>query len=148
VHTNFADESAYIPCGGGLEYHHRSPANHRRRRKGRGYNWAVLILGNMNRETWSSRLGVERKADEPVSKSYCCESKEIKAGWSNSQELTNLAGSSKKGYVTKRAAQPMLIMITFLCITFSILCPICAVKYVCTSRLDAFASALMTFVFR
>jgi hypothetical protein len=26
-----------------------------------GYNWATLLLGDINTETWSSRLGVGRK---------------------------------------------------------------------------------------
>jgi hypothetical protein len=65
AHTSFVDEAAYIPCGDGVEYHHSSPAS---------YNWATLLLGDMNTETWSSRLGVERRADEhAVSKNYCCE---------------------------------------------------------------------------
>jgi hypothetical protein len=40
-------------------------------------------------------------------------SKEMKAGWSDSQEWTNLAGYSMKGYVTERAVQET-IMITLL----------------------------------
>jgi hypothetical protein len=51
---------AYIPCGGGLEYLHRSPASRKRQRKGypvpRGYNWATLFLGGINTGIWPSRL--------------------------------------------------------------------------------------------
>jgi hypothetical protein len=39
----------------------RSPASHKRRRKGnpvpRGYNWATLFLGDIHTGTWPSRLG-------------------------------------------------------------------------------------------
>jgi hypothetical protein len=29
-----------------------------------GYNWATLSLGDINTANWSSRFGVERKADD------------------------------------------------------------------------------------
>jgi hypothetical protein len=55
------------PCGGGLGYLHRSPVSRRRRRKGNpvpgGYNWATLLLGDVNTETLSCKLGVGSKAD-------------------------------------------------------------------------------------
>jgi hypothetical protein len=31
-----------------------------------GYNWATQSLGYINMETWSSRLGVGRGADDPT----------------------------------------------------------------------------------
>jgi hypothetical protein len=31
-----------------------------------GYNWATQSPGNINMETWSSRLGVGRGADDPT----------------------------------------------------------------------------------
>jgi hypothetical protein len=52
-------------CGGGLEYLHRTPASRgdKREPSARGYNWATLFLGDINTETWTSRLGV---SDERV----------------------------------------------------------------------------------
>jgi hypothetical protein len=50
----------YSPCGGGLEYLHRSPASRKRQQKGtqcRGFNWATLFLGDINTGTWPSKLG-------------------------------------------------------------------------------------------
>jgi hypothetical protein len=29
-----------------------------------GYNWATLLLEDINTGSWSSRLGIERKADD------------------------------------------------------------------------------------
>jgi hypothetical protein len=65
---------------------------------------------------------VGRKADDlTLQKNDCCEiqskknivakSKEVKTGWSNTQEWTNLAESSKEGYDSKRAVLPMMMMI-------------------------------------
>jgi hypothetical protein len=48
------------PCGGRLEYPHRSSASRKRRKKGnpsaRGYIWATLFLGDINTGTRPSRL--------------------------------------------------------------------------------------------
>jgi hypothetical protein len=73
-----------IPChlsprGGRLEYLHRSPANRRRRRKGNpvpgGITGPLRFWGNINTGTWSSRLGVRRKANDPalLKNNYCSE---------------------------------------------------------------------------
>jgi hypothetical protein len=32
-----------------------------------GYNWAILSPGDINTEAWSSRLGVERRVNNPAS---------------------------------------------------------------------------------
>jgi hypothetical protein len=52
-----------------------------------GYNWANLSLGDMNTGTWSTRLGVERKADDSALQKkniyiyiYLQNSKQIKSG--------------------------------------------------------------------
>jgi hypothetical protein len=45
-----------FPCGGRLEYLHRSPAK-KREPSARGYNWATLYLGDINTGTGLSRLG-------------------------------------------------------------------------------------------
>jgi hypothetical protein len=55
-YNKLALHNVEIPCGGGLEYFNRSPASHRKRRKGRqpsdwGYNWATLLLGDVTTET-------------------------------------------------------------------------------------------------
>jgi hypothetical protein len=56
-----------VPCGGGLEYPHRSPTSRRRWQEGNpvpgGYNWATLSLGDIHTEIWSSRLGIGLKAE-------------------------------------------------------------------------------------
>jgi hypothetical protein len=75
-----------------------------------GNNWATLSLGDINTETWSSRLGPGRMADDiSMQKIIVAKPIEVHTGWSNSQDLTNLAESSKKGYVSKRSVQPMII---------------------------------------
>jgi hypothetical protein len=54
-----------FPCGGGLEYPHRIPPS-RRKRKGNSVPGGMTghpVIGDINTETWSSRLGVRRKAD-------------------------------------------------------------------------------------
>jgi hypothetical protein len=39
-----------------------------------GYNCFDLSLGDINTDTWSSRLAVRRKADDlAVKRNYCCE---------------------------------------------------------------------------
>jgi hypothetical protein len=44
--------------GGGVEYLHRRPASHRRRRKGNPVPGGISgILGDINTGTWPSRLG-------------------------------------------------------------------------------------------
>jgi hypothetical protein len=45
-----------------------------------GYNWATLFLRDINTETWSSRLGVERKADNLTlqKENIVTKSKEVK----------------------------------------------------------------------
>jgi hypothetical protein len=58
------------PCGGGIEYLHRSPWESKKAMKREpsvwGYNWATLSLWDINSETWSYRLGVGSKADDLV----------------------------------------------------------------------------------
>jgi hypothetical protein len=44
-------------------------------------------------------------------KNTVAKSKEAKTGWSNFQEQTNLAQSSKKGYDSKRDVLPMMMNI-------------------------------------
>jgi hypothetical protein len=59
------------PCGGGLEYLHRSIDSRRKRPKGNPVPGGVLVTvppshwrgGGINTGTWSSRLGVRHKAD-------------------------------------------------------------------------------------
>jgi hypothetical protein len=55
----------FLSHWGGLEYLYHSPVSCRRRRKGNpvpgGYNCANLLLEDMKRRTWSSRLWVELK---------------------------------------------------------------------------------------
>jgi hypothetical protein len=51
-----------VPCGGGLEYFHRSSASRKRRQKRnpvpRGiFNWVILFLRDINTGTWISKLG-------------------------------------------------------------------------------------------
>jgi hypothetical protein len=44
-----------------------------------GYNWATQSPGDINMETWSSRLGVGRGDDNPaLEKSYCHETFSVK----------------------------------------------------------------------
>jgi hypothetical protein len=62
-------------------------------------------------------LGVRRKADELAlqkKKNIVAKSKEVEAGWSNSQEWTNLEESFKEGYGSKRDVLPMMMMILLL----------------------------------
>jgi hypothetical protein len=48
--------------------------------------WATLSLGDINTETWSSRLGVGRKADGLI----VVKSKEVETGWSDlTEKLTS-----------------------------------------------------------
>jgi hypothetical protein len=70
-----------------------------------GYNWAHPITGgDINTETWPSRLRVGRKADDLVLwKISVAKSKEVKTG-------CNLAEFSEEGYGSKRAAFPMMTM--------------------------------------
>jgi hypothetical protein len=44
-----------------------------------GYNWATQSPGDINMETWSSRLGVGRGVDNPTAeKNYCHETFSVK----------------------------------------------------------------------
>jgi hypothetical protein len=103
------------PCEGGLEYLHHGPASHRRRWKWNpapeGIAGATLSLGNINTGTWSSRLGVGRKADDLVLwKNIVAKYKEAKTG-------SNLAESSKEGYGSKSAVLPMMMMMMMMMMT-------------------------------
>jgi hypothetical protein len=53
-----------LPCGGGFEYLHRSPASSKRRRKGNpvpgGITGPPCSWGDINTGTWPSRLGESR----------------------------------------------------------------------------------------
>jgi hypothetical protein len=60
-------------------------------------------LGDINKETWSSRLGVGRKADNYALKYIIAKSRKVKTG-------CNLAESSKEGYGSKRAVLPVIMM--------------------------------------
>jgi hypothetical protein len=42
---------SYHPCGGGVEYLHRDPASHRRRRKGKSQNWDSKIWSRDPRDS-------------------------------------------------------------------------------------------------
>jgi hypothetical protein len=57
----------YTPCGGRLEYlHHSPPESYKATKRDSdiwGYNWTTLLVGDINTETWTSRLGVEHKTD-------------------------------------------------------------------------------------
>jgi hypothetical protein len=68
---------------------------------------AILSLGDINAETWSSRLGVGCKDDDLAlqKKNDFCEIQR------SENRMKNLAKSSKEGYGSKRAVLPM-IMIT------------------------------------
>jgi hypothetical protein len=59
-----------------------------------GYNWTTLLLGDMNTETWSSRLGgVTRKADDlELQKNYFYEIQRSK------NRMTNLVEACKEGF--------------------------------------------------
>jgi hypothetical protein len=49
----------HTPCGGGFEYIHRRlqvVGGDEREPSVWGYNWAILFLGDINTETWPSRL--------------------------------------------------------------------------------------------
>jgi hypothetical protein len=69
-------ESQHVPRGGRLDYVHRSPASYRRRRKGNQvpgeYNWATVSHGDINTDTWSSRLGVGRRPKNLFRKNNDC----------------------------------------------------------------------------
>jgi SRSO17 transposase len=81
-----------------------------------GYNWATLSLEDLNTETWSSRLGVGRKADDPnLVKIIIVKSKEVKTRWSrqHSREWTNLAESSKESYGSKSSVLPVMMMMIY-----------------------------------
>jgi hypothetical protein len=54
-----------IPCGGGVEYLHRSPASPRRRRKGNPVPGGITG-GDLNMGTWPSRLGESRIWDSKI----------------------------------------------------------------------------------
>jgi hypothetical protein len=55
--------------------------SHRREPSAWGFNWVTLSLGDINTETWSSRLGVERKGDDLDLKNITVtKSKEVKTG--------------------------------------------------------------------
>jgi hypothetical protein len=69
-----------------------------------GYNWATLSLGYINTVTWSSRLGVGRRADEYVLKKY------IIAKSTKVKTRCNLAESSKEDYGSKRAVLSVMMM--------------------------------------
>jgi hypothetical protein len=59
------------PCGGGVEYLHRSPESHRRQRKGNtmsaGITGPPCSWGDLNTGTWSCRLGESRIWDSKIS---------------------------------------------------------------------------------
>jgi hypothetical protein len=68
------------------------------------YNLATLILGNVGRETWSSRLGVGRKVDYFAFKRIIvAKSKEIELGF-------NLAACSKEDCGSERAVSSIMII--------------------------------------
>jgi hypothetical protein len=58
-----------------------------------GCNWATLSLGDINTETYSSSLGVGRKADDLAA--AAAKSKQVKTGCS-------LAETSKEGCGSKK----------------------------------------------
>jgi hypothetical protein len=66
--TPTQEQKQFSPEGGALEYLCRSLAILIRGRKENlvpgGYNWTTLQMGGINTETRSSRLRVERKAED------------------------------------------------------------------------------------
>jgi hypothetical protein len=69
-----------------------------------GYNWAALSLGDINTETWYSRLGVGHKADDLVLKNI------ITAKFKEVKTRSNLAKTSKEGCISKRAVLLMIFL--------------------------------------
>jgi hypothetical protein len=64
----------------------------------------MLSLGDINTETWASRLGVGRKSDDlALKKKTVTKSEELKTECS-------LAEPSKEGSGSKRAVLPMIMM--------------------------------------
>jgi hypothetical protein len=49
-----------VPCGGGVEYLHRSPASRRRRRKGKSRIWDSKILSRVPRDSDSRMIALTR----------------------------------------------------------------------------------------
>jgi hypothetical protein len=58
------------PCGGGVEYLHRDPASHRRRRKGKSQIWDSIIRSRVPRDSDPRMTALARPAaivnDRPV----------------------------------------------------------------------------------
>jgi hypothetical protein len=88
------------PCGGGVEYLHRSPASRRRQRKEKpsawGYNWASLFLWDINTGTWPFRLGKSRIWDSKIWSWVT---------WDSGLRITALARTSSN---CKRQTHPLL----------------------------------------
>jgi hypothetical protein len=73
------------------------------------YNRANLPLGDINTETWSSRLEVGHKADDlALQENYCYEIQRSENRMV--QFKTSLAESSKEGYVSKTISLMMMMM--------------------------------------
>jgi hypothetical protein len=53
-----------------------------------GYNCPILSLGDIRKDIWSSRLGFVRNTDDLAlqKKNIFAKFKEVKTGWSTSQE--------------------------------------------------------------
>jgi hypothetical protein len=74
------------------------------------YNWVTLSLGDMNTGTWSSRLGIGRKADGPCSVkiSYCCE---IQKSENRMQSGRTFCGSKKSVFPMMMMMMMMMMLI-------------------------------------
>jgi hypothetical protein len=69
------------------------------------YNWAILSLGDINRGTWSSRLGVSRKVDDLAlqKENNVAKSKDVETGRSLRESFKERCGS-------RRAILPLMTM--------------------------------------
>jgi hypothetical protein len=89
-----------VPCVGGVEYLHRSPASRRRRRKGNpvpgGINWATLFRGDIHTGIWPSRFGGSRIWDSQMWSWV---------PWESDLKMTTLARTSSN---CKRQSQPLV----------------------------------------
>jgi hypothetical protein len=70
-----------------------------------GYNWATLSLWDINTGTWSSRLGVGRRADDLAlyKKRIVAKSREIKTG-------SYLVESCKEGCGSESGVLPVMVI--------------------------------------
>jgi hypothetical protein len=84
------------------------PMQHCESYKAWGYNWDNLSIGDINAETWSSKLGVDARL-----KSLLCRKITV-AKFRFLKTGCNLAGSSKEACGTKSAVLPMMMIMIVL----------------------------------